>query len=86
MTLISVPIKTFSSEDMVRLIAVFGVHYNSDIPQVIQVVTDSVNSFDFVKEKSTTKTFVSNFADSYIEVKSMFSFDPKCGMINEVAL
>lgn len=86
MTLISVPIKTFSSEDMVRLIAIFGVHYNSDIPKVIQLVTDCVNSFDFVKEKWTTKTFVSNFADSYIEIKSMFSFDPKCWIINDVAL
>jgi len=86
MTLISVPIKTFSSEDMIRLIAIFGVHYSSDIPKVIKVVTDTVNSFDFVKEKETTKTFVSNFADSYIEIKSMFSFDPKCGIINEVAI
>lgn len=86
MTLISVPIKTFSSEDIVRLIAVFGVHYSSDVSKVIQVITDTVNGFDFVKEKETTKTFVSNFAPSFIQLKSMFSFDPKCGIINEVAI
>jgi len=86
MTLISVPIKTFSSEDMIRLTAVFGVHYNSDLQKVIKVITDTVNACDFVKEKPTTKTFVSNFAASYIELKSMFSFDPKCWIINDVAI
>jgi len=86
MTLISVPIKTFSSEEIIRLTAVFGVHYNSDLPKAIKVVTDTVNACDFVKEKPTTKTFVSSFAASYIELKCMFSFDPKCGIINEVAI
>lgn len=85
-TLISVPIKTFSSENMVRLTAIFGVHYNSDLPKTIKIVTDTVNACDFVKERETTKTFVSNFAASYIELKCMFSFDPKCGIINEVAI
>lgn len=86
MLLISTPIKTFSSEDLVKLNAVFGVHYNSNIPQVLEVVTQTVNSLAYVKEKENTKTFVSNFADSYIEIKSFFYFDPKCGMIPEVAL
>ena len=85
-TLITVPIKTFSSEPMIKLIAVFGVHCNSDIPLVIKTVTETVNSFDFVKEKEVTKVFVSNFAAYYIEIKVIFSFDPKCGIINEVAI
>lgn len=86
MTLITVPIKTFSSEDLVKLSAVFGVHYNSDIPKVLKIVTDTINAFAFTKEKETTKSFVSNFADSYIEIKSFFCFDPKCGIVPEVAL
>lgn len=86
MTLITVPIKTFSAEDLIKLNAVFGVHYDSDIPKVLKVVTDTINSFDFVKEKENTKSFVSNFADSYIEIKSFFCFDPKCGIIWEIAI
>jgi len=86
MTLITVPIKTFSSEDLVKLSAVFGVHYDSDVPKVLKVVTDTINAFAFTKEKDSTKTFVSNFADSYIEIKSFFYFDPKCGIVPEVAL
>lgn len=86
MTLISVPIKTFSSEDLIKLTAVFGVHYNSDIPKTLQLITNTINLFTFTKEKESTKTVVSNFADSYIEIKSFFYFDPKCGIIPEVAL
>lgn len=86
MMLISTPIKTFSSEELVKLTATFGVHYNSDIPHVLEVVTNTINTFDYVKEKENTKTFVSNFADSYIEIKTFFYFDPKCGIIPEVAL
>jgi len=86
MTLISVPIKTFSAEPIIKLNALFGVHYDSDIPQVLQIVLTAINSFDFVKEKSTTKVFVSNFADSYIEIKSFFSFDPNCGLLPDFAI
>jgi len=86
MTLITVPIKTFSAEDLIKLTAIFGVHYDSDIPKVLEVVSSTINSFDFVKEKENTKSFVSNFADSYIEIKSFFCFDPKCGIISEIAI
>lgn len=86
MTLISVPIKTFSSEDLVKLTGTFAVHYDSDIPKCLKVITDTINSFSFTKEKDSTKSFVSNFADSYIEIKSFFYFDPKCWIIPEVAL
>jgi spermidine/putrescine-binding protein len=61
MTLISVPIKTFSAEDLVKLNILLCVHYSSDIPKAIQVITETINSFDFVKEKENTKVFVTNF-------------------------
>ena len=86
MTLISVPIKTFSAEPIIKLTAVFGVGYDSDTTKVIELVNEAVNSFDFVKEKTTTKVFVSNFAESWIEIKSLFSFDPNCGLLPDFAL
>jgi len=86
MTLITVPIKTFSSEDLVKLTTVFEVHYESDIPKVLKVVTDSINSFSFVKEKENTKVFVSAFWNSNIEIKSFFYFDPKCWIVPDIAL
>ncbi len=86
MTLISTPIKTFSSEDLVKLTAIFWVHYDSDIAKVLKVVTDTINTYQFVKEKENTKVFVSSFEDSYIEIKSFFCFDPKCWIIPEIAI
>ncbi len=86
MTLITVPIKTFSAEPLVKLIGLFGVSYDSDTANVIEIVKTNINSFDFVKEKNTTKVFVSNFADSYIEIKAFFSFDPNCGLLPEFAI
>ena len=78
MTLISVPIKTFSAEPIIKLTTVFGIGYDSDTTKVIELVKEIVNSFEFVKEKNTTKVFVSSFAASWIEIKALFSFDPNC--------
>ena len=83
MTLISVPIKTFSSESLIRLVVPFWTHYDSDVSLVVKVLTDVVNSFAFVKEKENTKVFLSNFLDSSLEFKSMFFFDPNCGLLVE---
>ena len=86
MTLISVPIKTFSAEDLVKLEIILCVHYNSDISQSIQVITETINSFDFVKEKENTKVFVTAFWASSIDLKWLFCFDPKCWLLTEYAL
>ncbi len=86
MTLITVPIKTFSAEPIIKLTAIFGVGYDSDTTKVIEMVQAIVNSFEFVKEKTTTKVFVSNFAASYIEIKTYFSFDPNCGLLSDFAI
>ena len=86
MTLITVPIKTFSAEPIIKLTAIFGVGYDSDTTKVIEMVQEIVNSFEFVKEKNTTKVFVSNFAASWIEIKTYFSFDPNCGLLADFAI
>jgi small-conductance mechanosensitive channel len=69
MTLISVPIKTFSAEDLVKLEIIISVHYNSDVSQAIKVITETINGFEFVKEKENTKVFVTTFGASSIDLK-----------------
>ena len=86
MTLISVPIKTFSAEPIIKLTAIFGVGYDSDTTKVVELVKEVVNSFEFVKEKNTTKVFVSSFEASWIEIKTFFSFDPNCGLLSDFAI
>lgn len=86
MTLISVPIKTFSSEATVRLAVLQRAGYEVDPEVVINVMKDAVNSVDFVKNKPNTKVFVNEWEDSYIEYKSYFEFDPNCWMLHEIAI
>jgi len=86
MTLISVPIKTFSSEDLVKLNFIIRVHYNSDIAKVIETITYSINSFEFVKEKENTKVFVTEFWSNSINLKCLFCFDPKCWLLTDYAI
>lgn len=83
-TLISVPIKTFSSEPLIKLMIPFWAHYDSDITKVLQVMKESVNSFDFVKDKDNTKVFLSDYLDSSIEFKAMISFDPNGWLLPEM--
>jgi len=84
MTLISVPIKTYSSESIIKMIIPFWAHYDSDITKVIDVIKTTVNSCDFVKEKDNTKVFLSEYLDSSIEFRAMISFDPNGGLLPEM--
>lgn len=85
-TLISTPIRTFSSEELVRLNTVIQVHYDSDLSKVIEVLKESINSINFVKNKENTKVFVTNFGENGIDIKCLFFFDPNDWLIGEVAI
>ncbi|HRX64291.1 MAG TPA: mechanosensitive ion channel family protein [Candidatus Absconditabacterales bacterium] len=86
MTMISKPIKTFSSENIVKLNTTIGIHYESDVPKAIEVIKNAINSFDFVKEKESTTVYVTNFGESSIDLKCIFCFDPNCGIIGDFAV
>lgn len=86
MTMISEPIKTFSSEDLVKLNTVVWVSYKTDLTKAIEVLKNTINSFDFVKSKENTTAFVLDFGESTIDIKCLFCFDPNCGIIWEVAI
>ena len=86
MTMISEPIKTFSSEDLVKLNTIIWISYKNDLTKAIQVLKDTINSFDFVKSKENTTIYVLEFWKSRINLKCLFCFDPNCGIIGEVAI
>lgn len=69
MTLISVPIKTYSAEPVVKLGVLQRADYESDPTQAIEIMKDAINSMDFVKNKENTKVFINERWDSYIEYK-----------------
>ncbi len=86
MTMISKPIKTFSSENIVKLNTVIWIHYDSDVSKAIEVIKDAINSFNFVQEKDNTTVYVTNFGESSIDLKCIFCFDPNCGIIWDFAV
>ena len=86
MTMISEPIKTFSSEDLVKLNTIIWISYKNDLTKAIEVLKDTINTFDFVKSKENTTVYVLDFGASTIDVKCIFCFDPNCGIIGEVAI
>jgi len=75
-TLISVPIKTYSSEAMIKMMIPFRAHYDSDANLVLELIKTTVNSCDFIKDKENTKVFLNDYLDSSIEFKAFISFDP----------
>lgn len=84
MTLISVPIKTYSSETLIKMIIPFRAHYDSDVNQVLEIIKNTVNSCDFIKEKNNTKVFLGDYLDSSIEFKAVISFDPNGWLLPEM--
>ena len=83
-TLISVPIKTFSSEPLIKLMIPVWAHYDSDVVKVLEVIKTAVNSFDFIKEKENTKVFLADYLDSSIEFRAFVGFDPNAGLLPEM--
>ena len=84
MTLISVPIKTYSSETLIKMMIPFWAHYDSDVNLVLQLIKDTVNSCEFVKDKENTKVFLNDYLDSSIEFKAFISFDPNGWLLPEM--
>jgi len=84
MTLISVPIKTYSSETLIKMMIPFWAHYDSDANLVLQLIKDTVNSCEFVKDKENTKVFLNDYLDSSIEFKAFISFDPNGWLLPEM--
>lgn len=74
--LITCPIKTFTSEDIVRLETTFNLHYETDLEKAEEIIKDAVNKIDFVVEKDKTRILLDSFGDSWIIVKAQYFFDP----------
>lgn len=80
MELITNPIKTYSSEDLVRLDTTVPVAYNSDIDKCMEVIKEALNSMELLQNKKKNKIFVYSWWDHAVMIKCMFYVDPNCGM------
>jgi small-conductance mechanosensitive channel len=54
--LITSPIKTYSSEEVIRLETTVSVHYDTDIEKAKEIIKTAINALNYVVNKE--KTFV----------------------------
>jgi len=77
MTLISKPIKTFSSEEIIRLDGEISVDYATNLNLAQEKIMEAINTLPFILEPEKTKAIIRSFGDSGIIIKYYFYFDPK---------
>lgn len=84
--LITYPIKTFNSEDVIRLETLVSIHYDTNVEKAIEVITAAVNNLDFVQEKASTRVILDWFADSGINIRVMFFIDPNNELLYQILI
>lgn len=85
-TLITKPVRTYDSEEIVRLDTVVSVHYHTDLEKAVELIKEAVNSVSYVKEKTSTRVSVKKFNSSGVDILIYFYFDPKSGMLIQSAI
>jgi small-conductance mechanosensitive channel len=69
-------IKTYTSEDIIRMDFTTAVSINSDVDKTIQTIKDEVNTLDFLTHKELTDVLIDSFDDKKIVLRIYFTFDP----------
>lgn len=80
MELMTNPIKTYSSEELIKLNTTIPINYDQDLPQAIKIIVNSINTLDIIRDKDKTKAFVMDYGDSGVQIKAFFRVDPNCGL------
>jgi len=70
------PVKTFSAEDAVRLETNISVHYDTDLNKAINIIKSALETLPFLVEKDNIKVLIDRFADSGVNIKVLFFYDP----------
>lgn len=83
MELISNPIKTYSSEELIKLNTTIPVSYDTNLDQAMEIMVSSANTLDIVHQKKSTKAFVMEYGEAGVEIKVFFRVDPNCGLPQE---
>jgi small-conductance mechanosensitive channel len=66
--MINSPVKTFNSEDLIRSEINISVHYDTDLKKACEIIKETINEQDFIREKDDTNIIISNFGESGIDI------------------
>ncbi len=85
-TLITVPIKTYSAEETVKVKTKIRIHYDSDLKKAEKAIVDWLNSLEFTVDKDKTKAVLTEYWDSEIIMTWIFFFNPNAWLLLEYAV
>lgn len=80
MELMTNPIKTYSSEELIKLNTTIPINYDQNLPQAIEIIVNAINTLDIIRDKDKTKAYVMDYGDSGVQIKAFFRVDPNCGL------
>jgi hypothetical protein len=86
MEMISNPIKTYSSEEIVKLKVRAIVHYDTDYEFASKIMKETINLLDFVQEPKKTRIYATDMLEHGMELTGIFFFDPNAGILFEYAI
>lgn len=69
-------VKTYTSEDIIRMDFPVLVSINSDVDKTIQALKDEINTLDFLTHKELTDVLIEWYDDKKISLRCYFTFDP----------
>lgn len=81
---VTMPIKTYSLEAILKLEIDVVVDLWLDIQDVVQKSFDVVNSFEFIRYKEHTEVLIDTFDDKKCKLKIVFCFDPNSWLSTDV--
>lgn len=70
------PIKTFTSEEVLRWETQVSISYNDNIEEAKKVIIDTINSQKYIINKNKTNVIVESFWDSWVNLLVWYYFDP----------
>lgn len=76
LTMVTKPIRTYDTEELVRLETRVTIHYNTPVTKAIEIIKDAVNSVKIVKERKSTKVMLEAMGDHGLEMRVFFYMHP----------
>jgi len=79
LSLITSPVRTYTTEEFIRVETVVSVHYDTDVQKAKQIIVEWIKKLPFIVNKEHTDAITDEFADSWINIKVLFYIDPNSG-------
>ncbi len=86
LTLITSPIKTFTTEEFIRLETIVSVHYDTDLEKAKNIIINTLQNLSFLVQKDKINVITDEFGDSWINLKTLFYIDPNWEIPAPVAI